>query len=114
MQHKHRLFKLIAPWAKWYRLFKWLSIIQLIATFALPVIWPDLDTGVWLLSFAFFAFWLSSYALVRMAHHHDPEASGFKGWLAAHWENALFVIWVGVIFAILLLFFKLVNFMWGG
>lgn len=112
MQQKDRLFQLIAPWAKWYRWLKWLAIVQIIATFALPIFWPNLDTGIWLLSFAFFAFWLSSYALVRLAHHHNPEQKGISGWIVGSWENLLFIIWFAVLLAIALLFFKLVTFMW--
>jgi hypothetical protein len=112
MEYKHRIFKSIEPWAKWYRVFKWLAIIQVVVTFSLPVVLPELDTGVWLLSFAFFALWLSSYALVRLAHHHNPDAKGLRGWVNGLWENILFITWVVVLLSIILLFFKLVAFMW--
>lgn len=112
MKQKDKLFQLIAPWASWYRSFKWLAIAQFILTLVLPIVFPELDTGVWLLSFACFAFWLSSYALVRLAHHHQPDKRGLTGWLINIWENILVLTWFVILLAILFLFFKLATFMW--
>ena len=54
MKLKDQVFDAIRPYAKHYRVFKVLSVLQLLLTMAIPVVWPDIDTAMWLLSFAFF------------------------------------------------------------
>ena len=109
---KQRVFTFIAPLARHYRVLKVLSGLLILMAFATPVIWPKLDTGIWLLLFALFGFSLSTYALLRLAHHHDPKRKGVIAWFVHLGENLIFVSWFLVLFAIVLLVIKLVLFMW--
>jgi hypothetical protein len=93
-----------------YRVFKWLAIVQLLVTVAMPLIWPELDTILWLVSFTLFAFWLANYALVRMAFLHNPDQKGLSGWINRMWENLLFLSWLGLLISIVILFIKLAAF----
>ncbi len=113
MKSKDRLFEIMTPWAAWYRVFKVLAVIQLLVSILLPFVLPDLDTGLWLLSFALLAFWLSNYALLRLTLHHNPNRHGLVGWFLGLWENLLFIIWLGVLLAIVLLIIKTINLMIG-
>lgn len=110
MQYKHRVFKWIRPWSKVYRVLKVLSIIQLLITIALPLVWSEMETGIWWLSFVLFAFWLSNYALIRMAHYYEEDRKGVRGWIIGLWENLLFLVYLLVFFVLLLLCFKLFMF----
>lgn len=112
MKLKDRVFSTIQPYAKYYRVFKTLSVIQLLVTFAIPIIWEDIDTALWLLSFAFFAFWLSNYSLLRMAHWHDPNRTGLSGWLNSTWENLLFLSWIALAASIVFFILKTALFIW--
>lgn len=110
MQLKQKFFSKLAPWSKYYRVFKVLSVLQFLLCVAIPIAVPDLNTGYWMLSFTLFLFWLSTYALVRLAHHHQPDAKGFKGWFTHKWETFLFVSWLIVAVSIVFFSFKLLMF----
>lgn len=110
MKLKQQVFRRIQPIAQNYRLFKWLAIIQFLISAVMPVVWPDLDTILWLVSFTLFAFWLANYALLRMAFLHNPDQKGLSGWINRMWENLLFLSWLGLLIAIVILFIKLAIF----
>lgn len=112
MKLKHSLFQRLKSLSGHYRIFKYLAIVQIIITIALPVIWTDMDTGLWLLSLAVFAFWMSNYALLRMAHHYDPQRRGFLGWVNGLWENLLVITWAILFAAMIFLSVKLILFIW--
>lgn len=112
MKLKDQVFDAIRPYAKHYRVFKVLSVLQLLLTMAIPVVWPDIDTAMWLLSFAFFAFWLSNYSLLRLAHWHDPNQKGIRGWLTGSWENLLFLSWIALAASIVFFILKTALFIW--
>lgn len=112
MQFKHTLFKRLTPITRHYNLFMILAIAQLIGTVALPLIWSDLDTAKWMLSLALFAFWLSNYALLRMAFHYDPERKGLFGWINGMWENLLVISWGLLLISVVFLIVKLALEIW--
>lgn len=93
-QLKARIFAALGRFTSWYRLFKVLATAQFLVTLMLPIFFKQLSTVTWLLSFALFAFFVASYALLRMAHHHDPNRKGLRGWFAHSWENLILAVWI--------------------
>lgn len=112
MKLKQQVFTTIEPWASAYRLFKWLAVFQFLVCVVLPVAWLAMESVIWLASFTLFAFWLANYALLRMAHHHEPNRKGLSGWVARMWENLLFVAWLATFVAVIVLVVKLALFQW--
>lgn len=112
MTFKHRLFQHLQPVTQYYRIFKWLSLMQTVVTVVLPVVMPDIDTALWMLSLSLLAFWLSNYALLRMAHHHEPDRKGLLGWLNNLWENLLVISWAILFISIAYLSIKLLLLLW--
>ncbi|MEJ2043979.1 MAG: hypothetical protein P8X74_09055 [Reinekea sp.] len=111
MKIKHAVFSRLVPWSRHYRAFKVLAILQLLVCIVLPVAAPDLDNAFWFLSLTLFGFWLSTYALIRLAHHYNPEAKGVSGWITHQWENILFIGWMVIAFAIAAFVVKLVLYL---
>lgn len=107
---KTRLFTMLQPISPWYRLFKVLATAQFMVTLLLPVFLKDLQTVSWLLSFALFAFFVSSYALLRMAAHFQGERTGIRGWLAKTWENLVLIVWVILLLLMAIGVIKLIIF----
>lgn len=112
MTFKHRLFQRLKPITTYYGYFKWLSILQTIVTVVLPIAMPDIDTAMWMLSLSLLAFWLSNYALLRMAHHYTPERKGLIGWINNLWENLLVIGWAILLISIVYLSLKLIVYLW--
>jgi hypothetical protein len=110
MRLKRAFFVRLAPWAKHYRILKVLSVLQLLICIAIPIFLPKLNTGYWFLSFTLFTFWLSTYALVRLVHHHRADATGMRGWINHQWETILFLIWLITAFGVVLFSIKLVMY----
>ncbi|WP_040557730.1 hypothetical protein [Reinekea blandensis] len=113
MTFKHQLFQRLQPFARHYALFKWLSLAQAIGTVLLPLIMPDIETALWMLSLALLAFWLSNYALLRMAHHYQADRKGLLAWVNNLWENLLVISWAVLLVSIIYLVIKLVLYLSG-
>ena len=111
---RQKIFSHITPLARYYRVVKVLAVLQCLVTIGSILIWPTIDTALWLLLLALFGFLLSSYALLRLAHHHEPNRKGLLAWFIHLWENLIFISWLLVALAIVILVFKLVLFMWQG
>jgi len=111
MKLKHTLFKAVMPISGWHKALKILSVIQAAIVVVLPIAMKDLDTGIWLLNLSLFGFWLSSYAVLRLAYHHPPDQTGIKAWFISIWETAIFICWGLVLIALVILIFKLIFFM---
>ena len=110
MRLKKKCFMRLVPWSGYYRVVKFLAVAQLLISIAIPLAMPHLNTGYWFLSFMLFIFWLSSYALLRLVHHHQADASGVRGWFSQQWENVLFISWLLIALLTVLLSIKLALF----
>lgn len=102
MKLKKATYRFIKPVAHFYPMFVALAIAQAVFTFILPLIYPQLDAAYWLLSFSGCAFWLTSFVLLKQAHHARQSEKGFKARIRNSWENLMFSIWL-ITFLLLIL-----------
>ena len=94
MKMKTRIYRFIKPIAHLYPVPVFLAMAQAVFTFVLPLIYPGLDAAYWLLSFSGCAFWLTSFVLLKQAHHTAEPAKGFKARIRNYWENLMFMLWL--------------------
>jgi hypothetical protein len=80
-----------------------LAIIGFVATFAWPIVSPELNTLFWFGALSGSAFLLSSAAILDIAHQHVQAKTGFVGWLSHQWSRLMFWLWF-VASALLVLF----------